>query len=43
MIAMDIGLALQHFVDPDAVPLSAYPELYDAVFGPLAPPMAGDS
>jgi AcrR family transcriptional regulator len=41
MIAMDIGLALQHFVDPDAVPLSAYPELYDAVFGPLAPPVAG--
>ena len=40
MIAMDIGLALQHFVDPDAVPLSAYPELYEAVFGPLAPPMA---
>lgn len=28
MIALDIGLALQHFVDPDAVPLTLYPELY---------------
>lgn len=37
MIAMDIGLALQHFVDPKAVPLSDYPELYEAVFSPLAP------
>jgi AcrR family transcriptional regulator len=37
MIAMDIGLALQHFVDPKAVPLSDYPELYELVFSPLAP------
>jgi AcrR family transcriptional regulator len=37
MIAMDLGLALQHFVDPDAVPLAVYPELYEKVFGPLAP------
>lgn len=37
MIAMDIGLALQHFVDPEAVPLKLYPEIYDKVFGPLAP------
>jgi AcrR family transcriptional regulator len=37
MIAMDIGLALQHFVDPEAVPLDVYPELYEAIFGPLAP------
>jgi AcrR family transcriptional regulator len=37
LIAMDIGLALQHFVDPDAVPLSDYPELYELVFSPLAP------
>lgn len=43
MIAMDIGLALQHFVDPEAVPLSTYPELYDVVFGPLAPQTAGGS
>jgi AcrR family transcriptional regulator len=37
MIAMDIGLALQHFVDPQAVPLKLYPELYDLIFSPLAP------
>jgi hypothetical protein len=40
MIAMDIGLALQHFVDPEGVPLDLYPELYKAVFGPLTPPPA---
>jgi AcrR family transcriptional regulator len=32
MIALDIGLALQHFVDPDAVPLDLYPELYELLF-----------
>jgi AcrR family transcriptional regulator len=37
MIAMDIGLALQHFVDPDAVPLDVYPALYDLAFGRHAP------
>lgn len=37
MIALDIGLALQHFVDPDAAPLELYPELYEALFRPLAP------
>ena len=37
MIALDIGLALQHFVDPDAVPLKLYPELYELIFSPLAP------
>ncbi|HEX6715219.1 MAG TPA: TetR/AcrR family transcriptional regulator [Thermoleophilaceae bacterium] len=37
MIAMDIGLALQHFVDPKAVPLTDYPELYELIFSPLAP------
>jgi AcrR family transcriptional regulator len=37
MIALDIGLALQHFVDPDAVPLRLYPELYDLLFSPLSP------
>jgi AcrR family transcriptional regulator len=31
-IAMDIGLALQHYVDPDAVPLGVYPEIWDALF-----------
>jgi AcrR family transcriptional regulator len=37
MIALDIGLALQHFVDPDAASLELYPELYEALFRPLAP------
>ena len=32
MIALDIGLALQHFVDPDGVPLSLYPRLYELLF-----------
>jgi AcrR family transcriptional regulator len=33
MIAMDIGLALQHFVDPEGAPLDLYPELYELLFG----------
>jgi AcrR family transcriptional regulator len=37
MIALDIGLALQHFVDPGGVPLDAYPQLYELLFRPLAP------
>ena len=37
MIALDIGLALQHFVDPEAVPLRNYPDLFELLFGPLAP------
>lgn len=37
MIAMDIGLALQHFVDPDAVPLPLYPELFELLFGAVGP------
>ncbi len=37
MIALDIGLALQHFVDPEAVPLSVYPELYELLFDRLGP------
>lgn len=32
MIALDIGLAIQHHIDPDAVPLDAYPELFEALF-----------
>jgi AcrR family transcriptional regulator len=36
MIALDIGLAIQHFVDPDEVPLDLYPELYVLLFSPLA-------
>ncbi len=35
LIALDIGLALQHLVDPDDVPLSLYPELYELLFAPL--------
>lgn len=34
-IAMDIGLALQHHVDPGAVPLDVYPDVWEAVFGRL--------
>ena len=30
-IAMDIGLALQHYVDPGAVPLDVYPDVWEAV------------
>lgn len=35
MIALDIGLAIQHFVDPKAAPLELYPELYELLFGGL--------
>src|SRR4051794_31798254 len=37
MIALDIGLALQHFVDPEAAPLELYPELYQFLFEQLSP------
>jgi AcrR family transcriptional regulator len=36
-IAIDIGLALQHFVDPDGAPLDLYPELCELLFEPLVP------
>lgn len=35
LIALDIGLAIQHFVDPEEAPLDLYPELYVLLFGPL--------
>jgi AcrR family transcriptional regulator len=35
MIALDIGLAVQHLVDPDAVPLDVYVPLYVLLFGHL--------
>lgn len=35
MIALDIGLAVQHLVDPEVVPLDLYVPLYDTLFGPL--------
>jgi AcrR family transcriptional regulator len=38
MIALDVGLALQHFVDGEQVPLDVYPQLYELLFRPLAPP-----
>jgi AcrR family transcriptional regulator len=38
MIALDIGLALQHFVDPEAVPLDVYPDLFELLFAPHEPP-----
>ena len=35
MIALDVGLAVQHLVDPDAVSLDLYVPLYDLLFGRL--------
>ncbi len=35
LIALDIGLAIQHYVDPDDVPLDLYPELFELLFTPL--------
>ncbi len=37
-IALDIGLAVQHLVDPEAVPLELYPKLYVLLFGSLVSP-----
>ena len=34
-IALDIGLAVQRFVDPDAISLDAYPRIFELLFGPL--------
>lgn len=42
IIALDIGLFLQHLVDPEAVPLEIYPPLYDVVFGDLVEPRPAD-
>jgi AcrR family transcriptional regulator len=35
MIALDVGLAVQHLVDPDAVSLDLYVPLYDVLFGEM--------
>jgi AcrR family transcriptional regulator len=35
MIALDVGLAVQHLVDPDEVPLDLYIPLFDLLFGEL--------
>jgi len=40
-IAMDIGLAVQHLVDPEAVPLELYPKLWGLLFGSLISPSPG--
>ena len=32
LIALDIGLAIQHFVDPERVPLDTYPAIFGALF-----------
>jgi hypothetical protein len=36
MIALDIGLAIQHFADPDAVPLELYPSSTNSCSGDAA-------
>ena len=38
LVALDIGLSIQHLVDPDDVPLSAYDALFPALFAPLVAP-----
>ncbi len=35
MIALDIGLAVQHLVDPEGAPLDLYVPLFDLLFGRL--------
>jgi AcrR family transcriptional regulator len=35
MIALDVGLAVQHLVDPEAVSLDLYVPLFDLLFGTL--------
>jgi len=40
MTALDIGLFLQHMVDPETVPLSVYPPLFELLFGDLVDPPA---
>jgi AcrR family transcriptional regulator len=41
LTALDIGLALQHLVDPEEVPLHLYPKLYELLFAPLIAPQPG--
>jgi AcrR family transcriptional regulator len=35
MIALDVGLAVQHLVDPDEAPLDLYVPLFDLLFGSM--------
>jgi AcrR family transcriptional regulator len=38
MMALETGLSLQHYVDPEAVPVTLLPELFELLLGPLEPP-----
>ena len=38
MMALETGLSLQHYVDPDAAPVELLPELFELLLGPLEPP-----
>jgi AcrR family transcriptional regulator len=40
MMALETGLSLQHYVDPEAAPVDLLPELFDLLLGPLEPPRA---
>jgi AcrR family transcriptional regulator len=40
MIALDVGLAVQHLVDPDEAPLDDYVPLFDVLFGEMVDPDA---
>jgi AcrR family transcriptional regulator len=35
LTALDIGLAVQHLVDPEEVPLTLYPSLFELLFAPI--------
>jgi AcrR family transcriptional regulator len=37
MMALETGLSLQHYADPEAVPLELIPELFELLFGRLEP------
>ncbi|MBA2794203.1 MAG: TetR family transcriptional regulator C-terminal domain-containing protein, partial [Thermoleophilaceae bacterium] len=41
-IALDIGLAVQHLVDPEAVPLDIYPKLWALLFGRFVTPPSAE-
>jgi AcrR family transcriptional regulator len=38
MIALDVGLVVQHLVDPDEAPLDLYVPLFDLLFGRMVDP-----
>jgi hypothetical protein len=37
MMALETGLSLQHYADPEAVPVTLIPELFELLFAPLSP------